>query len=564
MSRVNYSNQMSFNQIAKANIQRSSFKRDWEWLGNFNHGDLIPFYYDEVVPGDTFHTRANVFARATSPFIVAPMTNIVFYTYFFFVPYRLVWNNFVKFMGEQDDPDDSIDYLVPVMDTTGSLGSAGFPSYCAYDSLGIPVEVPYTMAKTPISSLPMRAINLIYNDFFRDQNTQGKLAVLKTDGPDPISSMPFRAPSISPAYDFGNYSMKINKHHDYFTSALPWPQKFTAPVIPVGGDAPVVFPTPITGRTIEQGLFGQSSNTIIGDGRITYMNADGHLRGGGGSGFGNQDAYIKTTNTSPTDAYADLADGAELVVNDIRLAFQIQRLLEANARGGTRYQEIVYSLFNVLGSDSRFQRPELLGIGRQNFNVNPVVQTSESNSTPQANISAFGTTIGNKHGFAKSFNEHGMVIGFISSKADLIYQQGVERKWTRQTRYDFYFPQFAHLGEQGIYNREIYFQGTAGASGDTDNAVFGYQERWSEMRYKNSLVTNQMRSSDPTSLDVWHMAQDFTALPELGYAFSQEDQPFKRLVAVQSAPDFSVQIFCNEVHARPLPVRSIPGYVDHF
>ena len=498
----------NFAHVPAPKIQRSGFDRSANWNGSFDEGKLVPFYCEEILLGDTFHVRANVFARMTSALVVPAMANLTLFTHFFFVPNRLVWDNWQRFMGEQDDPDDSTDYLIP----TVTVPIQGFPFESSFDTLGIPPMVAPTPRKYTVNALPFRAINLIFNQWYRDQNLQPSLPVFKGDGPDVASTY--------------LYDMRVNKFHDYFTSALPWTQKGTAPTIPIGNSAPVTGTIDVNSTNIN--TFNYTSGTAK-TGPMIF--SPGTASGGGtynsagvsvvGSAAPTNLSLLHPAHTVTHSLSANLSSATAVTINDLRLAFQVQRLLEAQARGGTRYTEIIQGLFGVYSPDARLQRPELLGVGSQRININPTVQTSESTAqSPQANLAAFGTSLGNKHGFAKSFTEHGFIIGFVFVKSELQYQQGLEREWTRQTKYDHYWPQFAHLGEQAILNQEIYLQGNT-----QDEDVFGYQERWADYRYKQSLITGRMRSSYPQSLDVWHTAQDFGALPTLSATFIMEDAP---------------------------------------
>ena len=502
-----------FSRVPKADIQRSVFNRSHDLKTTFDAGYLVPIFIDEALPGDTFTLNTTAFGRLATP-INPIMDNIHIETFFFAVPHRLVWNNWEKFCGEQDNPGDSTDYLIPTVTTSVTNSTL-------YDYMGIPTGVSLTF-----NNLAGRAYNLIWNEWFRDENLQDSVTVDKTDGPDTA----------------GDYVLlKRGKRHDYFTSCLPWPQKGDAVNLPLGTTAPVGTDA---ATTQDLGVYSsQQTNDVA-------------LRINGGS------TIRLNTTTVPTNQtlYADLTSATAATINELREAFQIQRLYERDARGGTRYTEIIQSHFGVTSPDARLQRPEYLGGGRDAVNIHPISQTSSTDgTTPQGNMSAFGTTGFGGHGFSKSFTEHCVIIGLINVYADLTYQQGLNRMFSRQDRWDFYWPALAHLGEQAVLNKEIYAQGTA-----DDDAVFGYQERFAEYRYKPSMVTGQMRSNYATSLDVWHLAQDFTALPALNASFIEENPPIDRVIAVPSEPHIILDAYFDLKCARPMPTYSVPGLIDHF
>ena len=519
----------SFSNVPAANVQRSSFNRSCGYKTTFNAGDLVPVFLDEALPGDTFSLNMTTFGRLATP--IAPlMDNLYCDAFFFAVPYRLVWSNWEKFMGAQANPGDSTDYLVP--QSTAPAG--GYAVGSLQDYLGLPTGV----AGYSHSALPLRAINLIWNEWFRDQNLQNSVTVDKSDGPDTTT-----------------YTLlKRGKRHDYFTSCLPWPQKGSAVTLPLGTSVPVIR----TSSTAEPTFDVAPSTTGV---NIFIKNDGGNTLAVTGP---NQSLGQHLYWGSATGLKADLTQATAATINALRQSLQIQAMLERDARSGTRYTELIRAHFGVVSPDFRLQRPEYLGGGSTMINVSPIPQTSAtaSGTTPQGSLAAMGTFSHTNMGFTKSFTEHCLVIGMVSVRAALSYQQGLERHWSRRTRYDFYWPALAHLGEQAVLNQEIYCQGTAG--GTADAGVFGYQERYAEYRYKPSLITGQFRSTYSTPLDYWHLGQKFTSLPTLGATFIQENPPVSRVVAVPSAPQFLFDSVFDFRCARPMPVYSVPGLVDRF
>lgn len=554
--RLPSASQYSFARNPSVSIPRCSIKRPFTHKTTMNAGFLYPLYCEEVLPGDTFNVQSSVIARLTTP-IVPFMDNLYFDMHFFYVPYRLVWEHWVNLCGEQANPSDSIDYVVPTFGNITSIQPDGL-----YTCFGLPYrEVSsggrYADAGT-ISSLPFRAYNLIWNEWYRDENIQNSVSVPLGDGPDNVS----------------NFSLlRRNKRKDYFTSALPWPQKGDAVAFNLAGTAPVV------GNGNALGLEGFVTNSK----RYLVSSGGSVLAGSASVSADNVPIGSSWTGTAPgatsnslrsiglsTEAdksgvYADLSSVTNFSINELRTAFQIQRMLEKSARGGTRYTELLYTMFGVSNPDSRLQRPELLGTFTIPVELHTVPQSSGteedgSQKSPQGNLSAFGLANGVKHAFDKSFTEYGVVIGLASIRGENTYQQGLPRMFSRRGRFDFYWPALAHLGEQAILNKELYFQNDA----SVDDQAFGYQERWSEYKYSPSRVSGQLVSTYAQSLDVWHLAQKFDALPTLNSSFIRENPPLSRVLAVEGVPQFVVDSFFDQNCVRPMPLYSIPGLIDHF
>jgi hypothetical protein len=511
-----------FSRVPKAEIQRSSFNRSHGLKTTFDAGYLVPIFVDEALPGDTFNLNMTGFGRLATP-LTPFMDNLHFETFFFAVPNRLIWDNWQKFNGEQINPGDSTDYLVP----TVTSPSGGFTNSSLYDYMGLPTEV----AGLEINNLHARAYNLIYNEWFRDQNLQDSVVVDKDDGPDNPSDYVL---------------LKRGKRHDYFTSCLPWPQKGDTVDLPLTGNAPIYSDAPF------------NSTTSTDNHLAVYSSSDNLLHRMGVSS--NVVVGNSFTNAGYSPLYANLSEVTAATINDLREAFQVQRLYERDARGGTRYTEIIRSHFGVVSPDARLQRPEYLGGGHSPIVINPIAQTSSTDATsPQGNLSAAGTVSYSGHGFTKSFTEHCVIIGLACVRADLTYQQGINRMWSRQTRFDYFWPALAHLGEQAVLSKEIYVDGTS-----ADDDVFGYQERYAEYRYKPSQITGQMRSNFAQSLDVWHLAQDFASRPTLSADFIEENPPVDRVIAIPSYPHFVFDSYFDLKCARPMPTYSVPGLIDHF
>lgn len=530
----------NFSRVPAPQIQRSVFDRSCGHKTTFDAGYLIPYFCDEVLPGDTMNLRSTLMGRL-STLIFPIMDNVFLDVFFFFVPSRLLWDNWEKFNGARTNPADSTDYLIPVLDVDPATQ---FATGSLQDYFGLPTLVNFAVTER-ISALPFRAFNLIWNEWFRDQNLQNSISVPTTDGPDDPALYVLR---------------RRGKRHDYFTSSLPWPQKGDAVSLPLGIEAPVV---------------GNGTSITFSDGDEAFQMFNGPIyvtsnEGQAGSptgtdiGAGNP---VDTTNTiigltstaANSGMVADLANATAATVDQLREAFAIQKILERDARGGTRYIEMLKNHFGVVSPDFRLQRPEYLGGTSQRVGVTTVPSTSESGTLPQANLSAYGSVFANA-GFSRSFVEHGYIIGLVNVRADLTYQYGIDRHWSRSTRYDFYLPALAHLGEQAVLNKEIFY-----ADGGTDvELVWGYQERWAEYRYKTSHVTGLFRSNAAASLDAWHLADERAVMPVLNNTFIQDDPPIDRVIAVPAEPHVIFDSYCSIRHVRPMPVYSVPGQIDRF
>lgn len=534
-----------FNNIAPNPVPRSSFKRDFTRRSTFNADYLVPIFLDEILPSDDVHLKMTAFTRMATP-IKPLMDNLYQETFWFFVPNRLVWQNWEKFQGQQTNPGDSVSYLIPTLETNVTP----FSAESIYDYFGLPIEVDNLSG---ISALYNRAYDLIWNEWFRDENLQNSLPVLTGDGPDPIATYALR---------------KRNKRKDYITSCLPWPQKGTAISIPIGGSAPLtILGIPSAYAGIQSNL-SNPLITVPGAGGVVDGNLQVRSTGelttnpsstiAGDAFFGsNTGLNVRGSDVAATlQGSADLSAATPVTINALRQAALYQQILELDARGGTRYVESIYTRFGVISPDFRLQRPELIGQGSTRINIYAVPQTAPSadGTTPQGNLAAFGTNVIDDHGFRYSATEHGMIIGLMNVRADLTYQQGIPRMFSRQTRLDFYEPLLNGLGEQSVLNKELFAQGDL-----NDNVVFGYQERFAEYRFKNSEITGKFRSTAPQPLDVWHLGQKFETLPALNSSLITESVPMARVLAVEDEPSFLFDAAFSYTHVRPLPIRSNPG-----
>lgn len=554
---MNRNTESHFSLSPHVDISRSRFDRSASLKTSFNAGDVVPFFLEEVLPGDTFSVDTSKVVRMQT-LLTPMMDNVYLDTYYFFVPNRLVWDHWKEFCGENTESAwiPATEYTMPQI--TSPAGT-GWDVGTLADYFGIPTGV----AGLSVSALPFRAYALIMNEWFRDQNLQDPLVVPTDDS----TVAGVNTGTFVTDVAKGGKPFIAAKYHDYFTSALPAPQKGPDVTIPAAtsGQYPVVG-LEATHAPGGFGMFGRASlysggSSYIKDG--TFGTSAGQIKV-----FDTSDTPISSTGSAPvgfepTNLWAQSSGGIGATINQLRLAFQIQKFYEQQARGGSRYTEVVRSFFGVTSPDARLQRPEYLGGNRVPINVNQIVQQSgtESSGTPQGTVVGQSLTTDKHSDFTKSFTEHGFIIGVMVARYDHTYQQGLNRLWSRKDKFDFYWPVFANIGEQAIKNKEIFAQGN-----DKDNEVFGYQEAWAEYRYKPNMVTGEMRSAYAQSLDVWHLADDYSTLPSLSDSWIREDKAnIDRVLAVTSAVSnqFFADIYVKNYCTRPMPMYSVPGLIDH-
>lgn len=551
---MNRNNERHFNQIPEMKASRTRFNRDQTILTTFDSGKLIPFYVDEVLPGDTFNVNTAAIIRMSTP--KYPVMDDAFIDfYYFYCPNRILWKHFKQFMGEVESKPwlPAKEYKVPELIINGTKDTAIPNEESILDYMGVPTKIKATFK---INALPIRAYVMIWNEFFRDENVDN--AATWTDGDEDLYYADDRnsLDNILKYAQQGGRCLPVNKFHDYFTSCLPYPQRGPAVTLPMEGNAPVGIYK--NAELTELGTLG-GKQTIYFNQSNTGDYAPGIENVNINSGRGNSLVSGSSSKTARVDdlAYlgANLSAVTAATINDLRKAVAVQQYYEALARGGSRYREQVQALWNVTISDKTVQIPEYLGGGRYHININQIVQTAENNNSPLGETGAMSVTPINESSFTKSFEEHGFVIGVCCVRHNRSYQQGLERFWSREDRLDYYVPQFANLGEQPVKKKEIMLTGTS-----TDEETFGYQEAWADYRMKPNRVSGLMRSNATAPLDFWHYADNYATVPTLSQGWMEEGKnEIARTLVIQNEPQFFGAIRVANKTTRRMPLYSVPG-----
>ena len=541
---MNRNNESHFNQIPEVNVSRSRFKRNQNVKFTCNAGKLIPFYVDEVLPGDTFSVDTSAICRMTTP-IFPVMDNCYMDYYYFFVPNRIVWEHWKQFCGENDANAwvNETEYTIPKINVSSVSGNLNPKEESILDYMGVPTKLKASMMRQfSINALPIRGYVKIWNEWFRDQNVDNPAVNKEDDSATAYTDTAKTKEEILQQAYTGGRLLWVNKFHDYFTSALPSPQKGEPTLLPMSGTGVVkMYDTAALKTESKAKIYTNTTNARIGNnsGTVSIEGTEGSESGSFTNGF----LGVNVTNVTST-------------INDLRNAFAVQQFMESDARGGTRYRELIRNHFGVSIDDATVQIPEYLGGQRHMINVSQVVQTSETTSTsPQGNTAAISVTPFSDNSFTKSFQEHGFVIGVCCIRNDNTYQQGLEKMWSRNNKFDYYWPEFAHLGEQAILNKEIYVQNSA-----EDDKAFGYQEAWAEYRMKPNRVSGKFRSNAEGTLDSWHYADNYSEAPTLSQDWLATDESvIYRTLAVQDQPQFIVDCMINNTTVRRMPIYSVPG-----